>query len=159
MSTPGHSQFHNAQEKTCRTWPISLSELIPTTLSTKLLHTCLRSDLWVVLSVSRVFALTFLLFSYNALSSQSFKVGFSPCQLKYHLAFYGLPGLHPSRSLQLIHFLLGTDVFICLLFCRALIYLHLFESKFYLSVVEHAFNPTQHWGQTDLYEFKASQST
>lgn len=67
--------------------------------------------------------------------------------------------LHPSPSLQLIHFLLGTDVFICLLFCRALIYLHLFESKFYLSVVEQAFNPTQHWGQTDLYEFKASQST
>lgn len=48
--------------------------------------------------------------------------------------------LHPSPSLQLIHFLLGTDVFICLLFFRALIYLRLFENKFYLSVVEHAFN-------------------
>lgn len=87
MSTPGHSQFHNAQEKTCRIWPISLSELIPTTLPTKVLDTCLRSNLWVVLSVSRVFALTFLLSSQNALFSKSFKVGFSPSSTKVPSCF------------------------------------------------------------------------
>lgn len=104
---------------------------------------CLRSNLWVVLSVSRVFALTILLFSYNALSSQSFKVGFSPSSAKVPSCFLWPTWrcILPLVSSPFI-FLLGTNVFVCLLFCRALIYLHLFESKFYLSVVEHAFNPS-----------------